>query len=197
MDIKAEDLIFNESELIKFRDECRVNSKKVIFASGVFDILHTGHLRFLEKARKRGDILIVGINDDEFAKTKGENRPIQNEYNRASLIAGFECVSCVHIFDNGDDAKDIISLVQPDVYIMSTTSSEKPDQRFQHFELVKKLGGEVVVFDACSTSHSTTIIEKLKVQGKNNYLNKTLEMNNTLARLGIKFKVKEVLSRMF
>ena len=190
-------MIFNELELTVFRENCRKKSKKVVFASGVYDILHLGHLRFLEKAKACGDVLIVGINDDAFARAKGINRPIQNEKNRASLIAGFKCVNGVHIFDNGDDAKDIIRLVQPDVYIMSTTSSEKPDERSQHFELVKKLGGKVVVFDACSTSHSTTIIEKLEAQGENNYLNKTLEMNNIVTRLGRKFKVKEVLSRMF
>lgn len=157
-----EDLIFNELELSLFREDCRGKSKKVVFASGVYDILHVGHLRFLEKAKACGDVLIVGINDDAFAKTKGKNRPIQNEKNRASLVAGFECVNGVHIFDNGDDAKDIIRLVQPDVYIMSTTSTEKPENRLQHYELVKKLGGRVIVFDACSTSHSTSIIEHLK-----------------------------------
>jgi D-glycero-beta-D-manno-heptose 1-phosphate adenylyltransferase len=161
---KAEDLVFDESQLNEFLKECRKKSKKIVFASGVYDILHIGHLRFLEKARDCGDVLIVGINDDIFAKKKGENRPIQNEYNRASLVAGFECVSCVHIFDNGDDAMDILRLVRPDIYVMSTTSTKKPKERSHHFELMKKMGGTVVVFDACSTSHSTSIIEHLKAQ---------------------------------
>lgn len=161
---KAEDLIFNESQLNKFLKECREKSKKIVFTSGVYDILHIGHLRYLERARECGDVLIVGINDDIFAKIKGENRPIQNEYNRATLVAGFECVSCVYIFDNRDDAMDILRLIRPDIYVMSTTSTKKPKERFHHYELMKKTGGQVVVFDACSTSHSTSIIEHLKAQ---------------------------------
>ena len=73
------------------------NSKKVVLVTGVFDILHKGHLKFLENARECGDVLIVGINDDEYVrKSKGNSRPIQDEYDRAYLIAGFECVSLVH-----------------------------------------------------------------------------------------------------
>ncbi|MGB5966196.1 MAG: adenylyltransferase/cytidyltransferase family protein [Sulfurimonadaceae bacterium] len=163
MSTKVEDFIFDESELKKFRDECRKNSKKVVLATGVYDILHPGHLKFLVKSRECGDVLIVAINDDAFAGKKGNNRPIQNEYERAYLISGFECVSCVHIFDNSDHGKNLIRLVEPDVYIMSMTSQQKPEDRTEHYELIREFGGEVVVLDACSSTHSTNLIEQLNI----------------------------------
>ena len=163
IDFNAEDFIYDEAEIKKFRDECRKYSKKVVLATGVYDILHPGHLKFLEKSRACGNVLIVGINDDAFARKKGKNRPVQNEYDRAYLISGFECVSCVHIFDNSDHGKNLIRLVEPDVYIMSRTSEEKPEERTEHFALIKELGGEVVVLDACSTTHSTQMIEQLRI----------------------------------
>ena len=157
---KTEELILNKSELKKFRDECRKNSKKVVLAQGVFDILHPGHLKFLEKSRECGDILIVGINDDAFARTKGNNRPIQGEYDRAHLIAGFKCVSCVHIFS---DDIDLIRLVQPDIFIMSTAASETIEECVDQQQLVREQGGQIIIFDAFSTTHSTTIIENIKI----------------------------------
>lgn len=165
MIIDAKNLIYDEEQLIDFRNKCSRESKKVVFASGVYDILHVGHLRSLERARKCGDVLVVGINDDVFAKTKGENRPIQNEYHRAILVAGFECVSCVHIFSKVN--YDILSFLKPDVYVMSTTSNKKPEHRLDEFELMKKIGGEVIVFDAFSTSHSTKIIEQISITSLN------------------------------
>lgn len=165
---KTEDLIFNESQLIKFRKDCQKRSKKVVFVTGVFDILHVGHLRFLEKSKKYGDVLIVGINDDAFARTKEKNRPIQNEYDRANLIAGLKCVSCVHIYDIiKEDTLDLLRIVKPDVFIMSTTSTRKPEERIHQSELVRKMGGQVVVFDACSNIHSTSIINKSNSYTKN------------------------------
>lgn len=159
----ADDFIFNESELKTFRDDCRKNNKKVVLATGVYDILHLGHLKFLEQSREHGDVLIVAVNDDAYARKKGKGRPVQNEYDRAYLISGFECVNCVHIFDNSDHGKNLIRLVEPDVYIMSMTSEEKPQDRTEHYELIQELGGEVVVLDACSSTHSTDIIELLRV----------------------------------
>lgn len=154
-------MMLKESKLKIFCDECKENSKKIVLATGVFDILHPGHLKFLEKSREYGDVLIVGINDDNFARGKGVNRPIQNENDRAYLMSGFKCVNYVHIFDRGNRGMDLIRLVQPDVFIMSTTSQDKPKDRTELFELMSELGGRVVVFDAFHPSHSTDIIDKI------------------------------------
>ncbi len=159
---KTENLVFNESQIINFRDKCKLDSKKIVLASGVFDILHEGHLNFLQEVSQLGDELIVGINDDHFARKKGINRPIQSEYNRAFLISGFQCVSCVHIFDNRDPNKSLLNLVQPDILIMSNSSEEKPKDRTHHYDLMNKIGGKILIYDAFSETHSTDIIRKIE-----------------------------------
>jgi len=158
----ADSHILDRLELEQYCIESRKNSKKVVLTLGGFDLLHTGHLKFLEASSKLGDILIIGINDDGYVRrTKGENRPIQNEYDRAYLIAGFTCVSRVHIFT---DTMDIIELTKPDVFIMSTTSARLPEDRIEHQEKVKRYGGDIVIYDAFSTTHTSSMIESMVIK---------------------------------
>lgn len=158
MSINSDKAIFEEAELQIFCDRCRDQSKKIVLATGGFDLLHPGHLRFLEKARELGDVLIVGINgDDNIRKTKGENRPLQNQRDRAYLVAGFSCVSAVHIITG-----NLFHIVRPDIFVMSTSSNQKPEDRKAHHELVNSYGGKVVVFDPFSTTHSSALIENMK-----------------------------------
>lgn len=155
----AELHILGRLELEQYCIESRKNSKKIVLTLGGFDLLHTGHLKFLEASRKFGDILIIGITDDGYVRrTKGNNRPIQNEYDRAYLTAGFSSVSRVHIFT---DTMDIIELTKPDVFIMSTTSARSPEDRMEHQEKVRKYGGEIVIFDAFSKTHTSSIIDSM------------------------------------
>lgn len=155
----AESHILDRLELEQYCVESRKNSKKIVLTLGGFDLLHRGHLKFLEASRKLGDILIVGINDDGYVRrTKGDGRPIQNEYDRAYLIAGFACVSRVHIFT---DTMDIIGLTKPDVFIMSTTSARSPEDRMEHQEMVREYGGDIVIFDAFSIIHTSSIIDSM------------------------------------
>ncbi len=159
MSLINDKLILDESELVKFRDEYRKNSKKVVLVTGAFDILHKGHLKFLEKARELGDILIVGVNDDKYVrKNKGSSRPIQNEYDRAYLIAGFECVSHAYIYSFGND---FFQLLQPDILIMSSVGGRKIEDRAEHFEIIEGNGGKVVILDEGAAVHSSDIIEKM------------------------------------
>ena len=161
MKYNSETLIYDESELQVFCDDCRNRSNKIVLATGGFDLLHPGHLRFLEKARDSGDVLIVGINDDAYIrKAKGRNRPVQNQHDRAYLVAGLKCVSCVHII-----AGNLIQIVRPDIFLMSTTSVQKPDDRKMHHRLVNKYGGKVVVVDPFSATHSSELIEKIRKSG--------------------------------
>jgi len=156
---KAEELILNESGLKKFRDECKKSSKRIVLLTGVFDILHPGHLKFLEESKECGDVLIVGVDTDALVKEfKGERRPILGEYDRAHLLAGFECVSCVHIFS---DHVDLIRQIKPDVYIMSAGSIRKPEERTEIHEAIREVSGQVIVFDEFSTIHSSEMINKM------------------------------------
>lgn len=155
----AESHILDRLELEQYCIESRKNSKKIVLTLGGFDLLHNGHLKFLEASRKYGDILVIGITDDGYVRrTKGDGRPIQNEYDRAYLTAGFACVSRVHIFT---DTMDIIELTKPDVFIMSTTSARSPEDRIEYQEKVREYGGDIVIFDAFSTTHTSSIIDSM------------------------------------
>jgi len=136
---------------------CREQSRSIVLATGAFDLLHAGHLRFLEKASEYGDVLVVAINDDAYVRrTKGAGRPMLDEQERAYLVAGLRCVNRVHII-----RKDLIRIVQPDVFLMSTSSMQKPVDRTEHFALVERYGGRVVVMEPFSETHSSDLIERL------------------------------------
>jgi D-beta-D-heptose 7-phosphate kinase/D-beta-D-heptose 1-phosphate adenosyltransferase len=157
MNSSADTLVLDEAELQAFCDGCREHSRTMVLATGGFDLLHPGHLRFLEKVSELGDVLIVGINDDAYIRrAKGANRPLQNEQDRAFLVAGFRCVDVVHVI-----TPKLIQIVRPDIFVMSTSSVQKPEKRKLHHDLIGKYGGKVVVYDAFSNVHSSELIAKL------------------------------------
>src|SRR5512134_2996330 len=93
----------------------RAVRKKIVFTNGCFDILHTGHTRYLEMARSFGDVLVVGVNSDlSIRKIKGEKRPVNAEAERMEALAALECVDFVTLFSEPDPHR-IISELQPDV----------------------------------------------------------------------------------
>ena len=102
------------SEIIK---NLKNKNKKIIFTNGCFDIIHIGHLKYLEKAKRFGDILILGLNsDDSIHKIKGKNRPINNQSDRAYILASMSVVDYVVIFDE-DTPYELIKLIKPDVLV--------------------------------------------------------------------------------
>src|SRR5437016_3256307 len=96
-------------------EHLRHEGRTVVFTNGVFDILHPGHIRYLQDARREGDALVVGVNSDRSVRSiKGPRRPINPENERAELVAALSSVNAVVIFDE-DDPQQIISRLQPDV----------------------------------------------------------------------------------
>ena len=92
-------------------------NKRIVFTNGCFDILHRGHVEYLQKARELGDLLILGLNSDlSVKKLKGENRPINNEEDRAIVLSALECVDFVIIFDE-DTPFELIKIVNPDILV--------------------------------------------------------------------------------
>ena len=92
--------LIDREEAGKFTAEIKKLGKKIVFTNGVFDILHVGHLTYLEEAKSFGDILIVGVNSDSSVKVnKGDKRPINSEIDRAKMILGLKPVDYVVIFD--------------------------------------------------------------------------------------------------
>src|SRR5829696_5665999 len=101
----------------QFTASCRAARRRVVFTNGVFDLLHPGHVRYLQQARALGDVLVVGINTDRSVRAnKGSERPITPEAERAEILAALECVDAVTIFDE-ETPHDVISDLQPDVLV--------------------------------------------------------------------------------
>ena len=104
-------------EISSIINELKNNDKKIVFTNGCFDILHIGHVKYLEKAKNFGDILILGLNsDDSTHRLKGKNRPINTQDDRAYILASLEVVDYVVIF-NEDTPLDLIKLIKPDVLV--------------------------------------------------------------------------------
>jgi len=140
-------------------EDLKRGGKKIVLTTGIFDILHVAHVRYLEEARGLGDILVVGVNSDAFTrKIKGERRPIINEHERAYLIAAMSMVDYVHIFDC---RLTIVDLVKPNVFVMSSTSHVKPETRSEQQERVRSYGGEIVIYGEMTGIHTTGIIDKI------------------------------------
>lgn len=110
-------MILNESALLLEIQKWRAANKKIIFTNGCFDLIHVGHLRTFNEAKKMGDLLVVGINSDRSVKAlKGETRPLISEQERAELISALKPVDYVIIFDEMN-ASRLLDTIKPDVYV--------------------------------------------------------------------------------
>ncbi len=139
--------------------ELRAAGKKIVFTNGVFDLLHPGHLRYLQHARSLGDALIVGLNSDRSVRAnKGPGRPINSGDERAELLEALACVDGVVIFDE-DTPHDLIAALQPDVLVKGADWAE---DAIVGRDIVEARGGQVVRV-TIEQGHSTTaIIERIK-----------------------------------
>jgi D-beta-D-heptose 7-phosphate kinase/D-beta-D-heptose 1-phosphate adenosyltransferase len=137
----------------------RARGGTVVFTNGVFDLLHPGHVRYLEAARACGDALIVGVNSDRSVRAnKGPSRPIVPEAERAELIAALACVDAVAIFDE-DTPHEVIERFQPDVLVKG---ADWPADRIVGRDIVEARGGRVVRVPV-EAGHSTSgLIERIQ-----------------------------------
>ena len=110
-------IIKNHDEMISIRNVIKNQDKKLVFTNGCFDILHSGHVDYLNKAKQLGDFLIIGLNSDLSVKNiKGDKRPIINEMERATLLDNLKCVDFVTFFDE-DTPEQLIRLLIPDILV--------------------------------------------------------------------------------
>lgn len=122
--------------------EFQRNGKTVIFANGCFDLLHVGHVRYLEAASRLGDVLVVGLNSDRSVRLlKGPPRPLMPENERAEMLAAFACVDYVVVFEETTVEKILLSL-KPDVHCKGTDYTEEtvPER-----EIVRSYGGRIAI----------------------------------------------------
>lgn len=133
--------------------------KKIVFTNGCFDILHRGHIDYLSKAKDHGDILVIGLNTDaSVRRIKGENRPVNDEYARAILLASLHFVDAVVIFDE-DTPYNLINKIKPDILIKG---SDYLIEDIVGADIVTGKGGSVITLDYLPGYSTTKIIEKLK-----------------------------------
>lgn len=133
--------------------------KKVVFTNGCFDILHIGHVRYLQEARAQGDILVVGLNADaSVRRLKGDERPIQHEEDRAGILSALECVNYVVLFEQ-DTPLELIHQVKPDVLVKG---GDWPIQKIVGSSFVLDNGGEVKSLQFVEGRSSTGIIDRIK-----------------------------------
>jgi D-glycero-beta-D-manno-heptose 1-phosphate adenylyltransferase len=132
---------------------------RVVFTNGVFDLLHPGHVDVIAAARARGESLVVGVNSDgSVRRLKGPGRPIRSEAERAYVLAAFEAVDAVVLFDQ-DTPLELVQLLQPDVIVKGGDYSP---ETIVGADTVRARGGEVVVIPLTPGQSTTSIVEKLR-----------------------------------
>ena len=151
--------VLSIAEAVAFVDHLRHAGKEVVFTNGVFDLLHPGHIRYLQDARREGDALIVAVNSDRSVRTvKGPARPINLEQERAEMLAALACVDAVVIFDE-DDPHQIISRLRPDVLVKG---ADWALDAIIGRDIVESGGGRVVRVAVAEGYSTSAIIEKIR-----------------------------------
>ena len=151
--------VLSLSEAIEWVEHQRHDGVKIVFTNGVFDILHPGHVRYLQDARREGDLLVVGVNSDRSVRAiKGPGRPINPENERAELVAALSSVNAVVIFDE-DDPQQIISRLQPDVL---AKGADWAADRIIGRDIVEARGGRLVRIPLANGYSTSDIIKKIQ-----------------------------------
>ena len=144
------------SELKAIRLKLKAEGKKVVFTNGVFDLIHSGHVDYLSKAKILGDVLIVGLNSDESVKRiKGDKRPILKQEERAFILSNLKPVDYVIFFDE-DTPEKLISEIIPDILVKG---ADWAVEKIVGCEIVKKNGGKVMNIEFVNDQSTSKIID--------------------------------------
>jgi len=153
--------MLSRSDAAAFAQRLREAGKQVVFTNGVFDLIHPGHVRYLQEARSLGDALIVGVNADESVRrNKGEGRPVTPEGERAELIAALACVDAVTVFEE-DTPADVIRAIQPDVLVKG---ADWAADQIVGRETVEARGGRVVRIAVEQGFSTTALLRKIRAR---------------------------------
>jgi len=158
--VRFADKILTLEQLPQWREQMRAAGKRLVVTNGCFDLLHRGHVTYLESARNLGDALLLGLNADASVRElKGSQRPVNSEEDRATVVASLESVSGVCIFPERT-AEQFLALAQPDVYAKGgdyTLESLNQDER----RMVERFGGKVVILPVVPGQSTTALLEKI------------------------------------
>lgn len=151
-------VIHSTQELVEVLRPIREH-KKIVFTNGCFDLLHVGHVRYLQEAKAQGDVLVLGVNSDRSVKElKGPTRPIQKQEDRAEILAALACVDFVCVFDESTPIK-LIEAITPDVLVKG---GDWKAEQIVGSEHVLKNGGEVKSLIFIDGKSTTKIVEKMQ-----------------------------------
>jgi rfaE bifunctional protein nucleotidyltransferase chain/domain len=146
--------------LSQWRSKVRKSGKKLVVTNGCFDLLHVGHVTYLECGRNLGDALLVGLNGDESVRQlKGEGRPVNSEADRATVLAALESVDGVCIFSDRTAAR-FLSMAQPDIYLKGgdyTLETLNQEER----RTVEEAGGKIVIMPFVPGKSTTELLKKI------------------------------------
>jgi D-beta-D-heptose 7-phosphate kinase/D-beta-D-heptose 1-phosphate adenosyltransferase len=166
--------ISNTEELLSTINDLRKKGKKIVFTNGCFDLIHKGHIALLNKAREAGDVLIVGVNNDESArKVKGPDRPVNTLEDRITVLAGLQSIDYMISFEE-ESPLQLIKAVHPDVFVKGADYTEKS---IPEMPLLKKLSCEVKIIPYLSDISTTNMIHRIneivEETGQKNEVKKT------------------------
>lgn len=152
-------MLVKREDLRALIDTIHHSGKTVVTTNGCFDILHVGHVRYLEKTKTFGDFLIVLLNSDKSVKSiKGPSRPINNEQDRAEILSALRCVDYVVLFDE-DSPKNLLDEMKPDVY---TKGADYTMETLPEADIMKKNGTRVEFIEFVDGKSTTNVINKMK-----------------------------------
>jgi len=152
------DRILHQGDLMARVQAARQNGSKIVFANGCFDVLHVGHVRYLQGAKAQGDLLVVGINSDkQVAVLKGPGRPIIPETERAEMVASIAAVDFVTVFDE-PTVENLLLALRPDIHAKGTDYTEEtvPER-----EVVRSYGGRVAIVGDPKNHSTSEILDKM------------------------------------
>jgi rfaE bifunctional protein nucleotidyltransferase chain/domain len=152
-------MLYKPGEFLKIRNDLKQENRKLVFTNGCFDILHRGHIEYLEQAKSLGDFLVIGLNSDSSVKKlKGEERPVNNENDRAYVLDSLKVVDAVIIFYE-ETPYELIKEVVPDFLVKGGDWTE---DRIVGSDIVIKAGGKVISLKYVDNYSTTDTINKLK-----------------------------------
>ncbi len=154
-------MLIADEHIEEFCNILRAGGKRIVFTNGCFDILHAGHVRYLDKARSFGDCLVLGLNSDSSVKAnKGPSRPINSENDRVKVVGALKAVDYVVLFGE-QTAEALIAKVKPDVYVKGGdyTLDTLPEAK-----IVQSYGGQVEFVQMVEGRSTTRIIDKISQQ---------------------------------
>lgn len=155
----AQSKILSWDKIAPLSKELHLSKKKIISSNGCFDILHLGHVKYLEEARKLGDLLVLAVNSDaSVKKLKGPSRPLNSEETRSLILAALECVDYVAIFKE-DTPEKFLQLLKPDIHVKGGDYKleDLPEKK-----VVESYGGKIQLLSIVEGFSTTSLITKIK-----------------------------------